>query len=85
MASLEIYTRDHCGYCVRAKRLLNERGIAYVEHNASHDPALRNEMITRSGRYTFPQVFIGQRHLGGSNELAMLARSGELDQALQQA
>lgn len=85
MPTVEIYTRDYCGFCVRAKRLLDERGIGYVEHNASTDPKLRSEMIQRSGRYTFPQVFVGSLHVGGSDELVAFARSGQLDEVLQQA
>lgn len=83
MATVEIYTRDYCGFCVRAKRLLDDRGVAYEEHNASINPAFRDEMVTRSGRRTFPQVFVGEIHVGGSDDLVAFARSGKLDEALQ--
>ena len=65
MASTVIYTRDGCGYCLRALRLLAERGAAVEERNASANPAYRAEMMRRSGRQTFPQIFIGATHVGG--------------------
>jgi glutaredoxin 3 len=84
MATVDIYTRDFCGYCTRAKRLLEKKGVDYVEHNASIDPSKRDEMIVRSGgRRTFPQIFIGGLHVGGSDELVAFERSGRLDEALQ--
>jgi glutaredoxin 3 len=85
MANVVIYTRDYCGYCARAKRLLDDKGIAYTEHNASIDPARREEMIKRSGRRTFPQVFIDDLHVGGSDDLAAFERSGRLVKALEGA
>ncbi|XWN29552.1 MAG: glutaredoxin 3 [Devosia sp.] len=85
MAAVEIYTRDLCGYCVRAKKLLERKGVAFVEYNASRDSTFRKEMIQRSGRTTFPQIFIGTSHVGGSDELAALDRAGKLDAALEAA
>lgn len=85
MANVVIYTRDYCGYCARAKRLLDDKGIAYTEHNASIDPSKREEMIKRSGRRTFPQVFIDDYHVGGSDDLAAFERSGRLVKALEGA
>lgn len=82
MATVHIYTRDFCGYCVRAVHLLKNKGVAFTEYNATRDPAMRDEMIKRSGRRTFPQVFVGDHHIGGSDELAAAERSGELDAAL---
>jgi len=80
MADVTIYTRMMCGYCIAAKRLLDGKGVAYVEHDASFSPELRREMIARAnGRTTFPQVFIGARHVGGSDELHELERQGRLD------
>jgi glutaredoxin 3 len=80
MADVTIYTRMMCGYCIAAKRLLDRKGVAYVEHDASFSPELRREMIARAnGRTTFPQVFIGARHVGGSDELHELERQGRLD------
>jgi len=79
MVDVTIYTRMMCGYCSAAKRLLERKGVAYVEHDASFSPELRQEMIAKSGRATFPQVFIGDRHVGGSDELHELERQGKLD------
>lgn len=78
-----IYTGGWCPYCQRAKALLQRRGIAYREINLEDDPALRHEMVLRSGgRRSVPQIFIGDHHVGGSNELAAIDRSGELDRLL---
>ncbi|WP_108659766.1 glutaredoxin 3 [Acuticoccus kandeliae] len=81
--TVDIYTRDYCGYCTRALRLLDSKGVRYTEHNASKDPSLRDVMIKRSGRQTFPQVFIGDFHVGGSDDLMTFERSGKLDAVLQ--
>lgn len=82
MPIVEIYTRDFCGYCVRAKRLLEQKGVEFTEYNASLNPAAREEMVARSGRRTFPQVFVRDAHVGGSDDLAASERSGRLDQLL---
>jgi glutaredoxin 3 len=83
MASVTIYTRDFCGYCAAAKRLLSEKGVAFTEHDASYSPDLRKEMIQRAnGRSTFPQIFIGETHVGGCDELYELDRNGRLDPLL---
>ena len=83
MAEVTIYTRMMCGYCLAAKRLLDSKGVAYVEHDASFSPELRQEMIQRSkGRWTFPQIFIGEVHVGGSDELHALDAAGKLDALL---
>ena len=83
MAEVTIYTRMMCGYCSAAKRLLDGKGVAYTEHDASFSPELRQEMIQRArGRSTFPQIFVGDRHVGGSDELYELERQGRLDALL---
>lgn len=80
MADVTIYTRMGCGYCVAAKRLLDRKGIAYTEHDASFSPDLRSEMIARAnGRSTFPQIFVGDVHVGGSDDLHALEAGGKLD------
>jgi glutaredoxin 3 len=79
MTQVTIYTRRFCGYCTAAKRLLSDRGIPFEEIDATGDPDKRNEMISRSGRFTFPQIFIGERHVGGFIDLHALQTSGELD------
>lgn len=82
MRPVTIYTRQFCGYCTAAKRLLAEKGIDFVEIDATGDAGKRNEMITRSGRFTFPQIFIGERHVGGCDDLYALQSRGELDNLL---
>jgi glutaredoxin 3 len=83
MTDVVIYTRMLCGYCSRAKALLSRKGVAFEEIDASFDPAARNEMVARSGgASTFPQIFIGGRHVGGCDELHALERAGELDALL---
>ncbi|MCO6188203.1 glutaredoxin 3 [Rhizobium sp. L1K21] len=82
MADVVIYTRQMCGFCSSAKRLLDQKGVNYVEHDASFDPALRNEMMQRSGRNTFPQIFIGDKHIGGCDDLHALDAAGGLDPLL---
>lgn len=79
MASTVIYTRDGCGYCVRALKLLTAKGADFEERNASADPAFRAEMMQRSGRSTFPQIFIGATHVGGCDDLHALDARGGLD------
>lgn len=84
MVDVTIYTRMMCGYCAAAKRLLDGKGVAYTEHDASFAPALRQEMIGRAGgRSTFPQIFVGDVHVGGSDELHDLERQGRLDALLE--
>lgn len=82
MARLEIYTTQACPYCVRAKRLLQERGIPYDEFDVAADEALREEVMARSGRRTVPQIFIGGKSIGGFEELAALDAAGELAELL---
>ena len=84
MVDVTIYTRMMCGYCAAAKRLLDGKGVKYTEHDASFSPELRQEMISRAhGRATFPQIFIGDVHVGGSDDLHELERRGKLDTLLQ--
>jgi glutaredoxin 3 len=79
MARIEVYTTQFCPYCVRAKRLLQERGLAYEEFDVGDDDRLRDEVIERSGgRRTVPQIFIAGRAIGGYDELAALDASGDL-------
>jgi glutaredoxin 3 len=83
MAHVTIYTRPFCGYCARALSLLGEKGADFTEIEAGMDPALRNEMISKSGgRATFPQIFIGDAHIGGCDDMLALDRDGKLDALL---
>jgi len=82
-AKVEMYTRRYCGYCVRAKMLLDERGVVYTETSIDGDPELRQAMIKRSdGGTTVPQVFINDQLVGGCMELFALDRCGDLDALL---
>jgi len=78
MARVEMYTTPSCPFCVRAKRLLTERGIPFEEFDVAGDEALRADVMGRSGRRTVPQIFIDGRSIGGFEELAELDASGEL-------
>lgn len=79
-AKVEIYTQFGCGYCVRAKHLLESKGVAYVEHDVTMDRSKRNEMVGRApGARTVPQIFINDMPIGGSDDLRALHDSGRLD------
>ena len=77
-----LYTTYYCPYCIRARDLLDEKGVAYKDIAVDHDPQLRREMMERSGRSTVPQIWIGEQHIGGSDELMLLERQGNLDELL---
>lgn len=83
MAKIEIYTQDFCGYCARAKALLERKGVAYEEIHAPNGSAARAEATQRSGgRTTVPQIFIDGQAIGGSDDLTALERAGKLDTML---
>jgi glutaredoxin 3 len=83
MSKVEIYTQAFCGYCSRAKKLLDDKGVAYEEFDVMAEPARKKEMIARAeGRTSTPQIFIDGKGIGGSDELRALDRSGELDRLL---
>ena len=83
MARVEIYSTMFCGYCARAKGLLDRKGIAYENIDLIEDPSKREEMLARSGgRQTVPQIFIEGEHIGGADELLALERAGKLDAKL---
>ncbi|HLI67368.1 MAG TPA: glutaredoxin 3 [Caulobacteraceae bacterium] len=82
MPVVTVYTKPFCPYCTRALGLLKAKEVPIVEIEAGFDPVLRREMIERSGRYTYPQIFIGDRHVGGCDELMALERAGQLDPLL---
>ncbi len=84
MAKIEIYTSPFCGYCARAKALLDSKGAAYDEMDVMMDDRKRTEMRERSKRTTVPQIFINGQHIGGSDELSALERAGKLDPLLAQ-
>jgi len=83
MPTVHMYTTPFCGYCAAAKRLLGHKGVAVAEVDVSRDPVLRQEMMARSGgRRTVPQIFIGESHVGGYDDLKALDRAGQLDPML---
>lgn len=82
MAKVVIYTRQYCGYCSAAKRLLAAKGVTFEEFDCTEDPALRREMMQKSGRNTFPQIFIDGHHVGGCDDLHALDAAGRLDPLL---
>jgi glutaredoxin 3 len=83
--AVTVYVSDWCPYCERAKRLLAEKHVGFSEINVEDDAKLREEMIARSNRRTVPQIFIGDKHVGGCDDLFELDRSGELDRLIQGA
>ncbi len=84
MAEIEIYATMFCPFCYRAKRLLDDKGAAYREIDVTMKPGRRREMMERAGgRHTVPQIFIGDRHIGGCEELYALEAAGELDPLLE--
>lgn len=83
MAQVTVYTRQLCGFCSSAKALLDRKGVAYEEKDATVTPAFRQEMLARAnGRTTFPQIFIGATHVGGCDDLYALDAAGRLDPLL---
>ena len=82
MSKVRIYSTNWCGYCRAAKALFERKGVAYEEIDASN-PEIRQDMIQRAmGRRTVPQIFIGEAHIGGYDEVAALDRRGQLDPLL---
>ncbi|MGE5625471.1 MAG: glutaredoxin 3 [Bacillota bacterium] len=84
-APVTVYSTRVCPYCVRAKSLLETKHVAYTEIRVDEDPTRLAEMMQKSGRRTVPQIFIGERHVGGFDDLAALDHAGELDKLLSAA
>lgn len=83
MADVVLYTTRWCPFCVRALRLLDSKGVAYTNIDVGAEPARRAEMMARAGRHTVPQIWIGDTHVGGCDELYALERAGKLDPLLE--
>ena len=83
--AITVYLAGWCPYCQRARQLLTNKGVVFSEIDVDEDAAFRREMIARSGRRTVPQIFIGERHVGGCDDLFALDGSGELDRLIQGA
>jgi glutaredoxin 3 len=79
-----MYASSWCGYCSRARRLLTQKAVEFTEIDVDTKPGARAEMVKRSGRHTVPQIFIGDRHIGGCDDLYALDASGGLDPLLKE-
>ena len=82
MPKIEIYTTPTCPYCVKAKKLLDSKGVQYEEINVDTDEVKYQEMIKRSGRKTVPEIFIDGKFIGGCDDLCALEKEGKLDPLL---
>ncbi len=82
MAQVRIYTTRTCGYCVAAKNLLAKKGLTFDEIPVDGDYALRRELVVMSGRHTVPQIWLGETHIGGYDDLRRLEQQGELDRLI---
>jgi glutaredoxin 3 len=80
MKNIEIYTKDYCSFCHRAKRLLQSRNLVFTEHDLTRDPAKEQEMRQRSGRSTVPEIFVDDRLIGGCDDLFALDVAGKLEE-----
>ena len=83
MQAVTLYTTAYCPYCINAKALLTRKGVTYEEIDVSRSPERMAEMLQRSMRRSVPQIFIGEQHVGGFDDLAALERGGKLDALLQ--
>ncbi|WP_111637549.1 glutaredoxin 3 [Marinomonas shanghaiensis] len=84
MATVTIYSSDYCPFCVRAKQLLTAKNVAFNEIRVDGERELRQEMMEKSGRHTVPQIWIGEQHVGGCDDLYALEREQKLDALLAQ-
>jgi glutaredoxin 3 len=83
MQNVVVYSKDYCPYCKRAKMLFDQKGVEYTEHDLMAQPNLKAEMVARAnGRTTVPQIFIGDNHVGGCDDLFALESSNQLDTLL---
>ncbi|MBA3535430.1 MAG: glutaredoxin 3 [Tatlockia sp.] len=83
MAKVILYSTTYCPYCTRARQLLENKGIEYTEIKIDEKPDKRQEMITKSGRTSVPQIFINGQHIGGCDDMYALEHQGQLDKLLQ--
>ncbi|MGQ0698563.1 MAG: glutaredoxin 3 [Panacagrimonas sp.] len=83
MKAVRVYSTLWCPYCVMAKRLLEGKGVRFEEIRVDEDQARREEMMRISGRRTVPQIFVGETHVGGFDDLSAMDRAGKLDPLLQ--
>jgi glutaredoxin 3 len=83
MAAVTLYTTRYCPFCIGARSLLDSKEVPYRDIAVDHDPGLRREMMDRSGRRTVPQIWVGEQHIGGYDELRLLDHEGRLDELLE--
>ncbi len=84
MKKVVVYSSDWCPYCTRAKQLLTKKGVSFEEVCVDRQPQARSEMAEKAGRTSVPQIWIGEVHVGGCDDLFALERNGKLDGLLQQ-
>jgi glutaredoxin 3 len=84
-AQVVMYSTRFCPYCMRARALLEGKGVSYTDIGVDGRPELRAQMVELSGRYTVPQIWIDQKHVGGYDDIALLDRQGQLDKLLSAA
>ncbi|WP_019216308.1 glutaredoxin 3 [Legionella tunisiensis] len=82
MANVIMYSTAYCPYCIRARQLLESKGISYTDIRIDEEPAKRDEMIAKSGRHTVPQIFINGQPIGGCDDMYALEHQGRLDELL---
>jgi len=82
MTQVTVYSSDYCPYCMRAKQLLSSKGVAFEEIKVDGKPQVRAEMAQKAGRTSVPQIWIGNTHVGGCDDLYALERAGKLDALL---
>ena len=82
-AKVKMYSTRFCPYCVRAKSLLKSKNVEFTDIPVDAAPELRREMVELSGRYTVPQIWIGEQHIGGCDDMQLLERQGRLDELLE--
>lgn len=82
MSNIVMYSADYCPYCRRARALLDSKGVSYTVLDVDREPRLWDEIARRTGRDTVPQIFIGDRHVGGCDDLFALEQHGKLDPLL---
>jgi len=82
VVKVEVYSGEFCGYCTRARMLLEKKGVSFIEYNVDREPEKRAEMVKRSQRSSVPQIFINDQHIGGFDDLSELDMDDELDPLL---
>lgn len=84
-SAVTLYTTRFCPYCIRARDLLDAKGVPYRDIAVDSDPQLRREVMARSGQRTVPQIWIGEQHIGGCDDMLLLERLGHLDELIKRA